>query len=31
MAIATLEQIRDDIKKVLPIADTDAYNEELLM
>lgn len=31
MAIATIEQIRDDIKKVLPIADTDVYDEELLM
>lgn len=31
MAIATIEQIRDDIKKVLPIADTEAYNEELLI
>ena len=31
MAIATIEQIRDDIKKVLPIADTDVYDEELLI
>lgn len=31
MAVATVEQIIDDIKKVLPISDADAYDEELLM